>query len=287
MKRTYLDTVTEEINSAEEVWKNGEVNLRSFDLHSELNPEFWKNGKLDSETRAKLIEIAMDFFDTLDLSDITPEDDTNQSIFDKYIVDIQMLGSLASYNYSSYADVDLHLIMDEEAFTNGDELALNMLKKYLMKCKNSWNLLHNGLNIHGYDVELYVQDVHEKNAANGVYSLVNDEWVKKPERMSDKGLDRELVTKKVVGYIDQIDDIENKIKGSVHTEESQLKTIEERLNDIKTKIVKGRREALGSGKGEMCNENIIFKALRRTGHIGKINDLLSEIYDLRNSIDEE
>ena len=299
-KNANLEIVDEEIDAAEEVWKRnknsgGDVNLKSFDLHSELNSEFWTENSdgdysLDEETRDQLLSIAMDFFDSLDLAEMDPAGKmTSREVFDRYIVGVQMLGSLASYNYSSYADVDLHLIMDEEAFVGErNEFALNLLKKYLAKCKNSWNLLHNGLNVHGYDVELYVQDVNEENAANGVYSLMDGEWVKKPEKMSDAGLDRALVVKKVLDYIGQIDSIESKINSDTPVEnDAQLEALETKLSDIKTKIVMGRREALAAGKGEMCNENIIFKALRRTGHIGKINDLLTEIYDRRNSMDEE
>lgn len=285
----YLQELTEEIDQAEEIWKNGELNLKSFDLHDELNPMFWdEDGKLDGQVRLQLLEIAADFFDTLDLASITPQDDTNEFLFDKYVKDVQFLGSLASFNYSSYADIDLHLIMDESALvkdTNGDsEFALSLLQKYFMKCKNAWNLIHTGLKIHGYDVELYVQDISEENAANGVYSLVDNTWVKKPKKMSEAGLDRALVIKKVSGYIDQIDEIAKEVNCS-SLEENDLESIEEKLKNIKTKIIKGRRESLAAGNGEMSNENIIFKALRRTGHIGKINDLLSEIYDRRSSID--
>ena len=271
MKRTsYIDELTEEIDQAEEMFKNGELNLKSFDLHNELNSQFWNNGRLDSEVRVKLIEIAMDFFDSLGLADMTPQDDTNESIFNKYVTDVCMLGSLASYNYSSYADIDLHLVMNERAFIEdncdgGEEFALNMLQKYFMKCKNAWNLLHGELKIHGYDVELYMQDVNEENATNGVYSLVNNIWVKKPQPMSDSNLDRDLVRRKVMGYIELIDDIESNVR--TVQENSGLEALENKLQDVKTKIVKGTENRTGSWSGgDVQREHHIQNASQNRTH---------------------
>ena len=74
--------------------------------------------------------------------------------------------------------------MNENKLVGNNKLALNILKKYFTECKNDWNLKHSNLKIEGYDVELYVQDVNEENASNGVYSLMNDEWVKQPQKLA-------------------------------------------------------------------------------------------------------
>lgn len=87
--------------------------------------------------------------------------------------DIYFIGSLASYNWSKYSDIDLHLVLDFTEIANKHDLPL--LKKYFTACKNEWNLAHPDLKVLGYEVEVYVQDINEPNAANGIYSVMNDE----------------------------------------------------------------------------------------------------------------
>lgn len=282
----YIEQIKEDIDAAEAVLStSGDLNLKSFDLHDKLNDKIWdEQSNLKPGIREKLMQIARDFYDTLDIAEITEDGDPDAKLdptFDKYIKDVLFVGSLASFNYSSYADVDLHLLMDENKVVGNNKLALNILKKYFTECKNDWNLKHTGLNVEGYDCELYVQDVNETNAANGVYSLFNDEWVKRPEPMTDKNLDRAWVEKKALDYIDQIDNLEEVINSQ--SDMDLVEKAKDELKRIKDKIVQGRRNSLASGAGEMNSYNILFKILRRSGHIGKINDLTVKAYDMINS----
>ena len=61
------------------------ANGLTFEYHDTLNPLFWENNKLRPEVKEKLIDIAREFLDTLEL-DIDVED----AIF---------TGSLANFNY--------------------------------------------------------------------------------------------------------------------------------------------------------------------------------------------
>ena len=288
--KKYVEQIKEDIDSAESVLSTpGQINLKSFDLHDKLNDKIWDNEKnLRHDIREDLINIASDFYDTLDIAEITEEGDPDKKpdkTFNKYIKDVFLVGSLASFNYSSYADIDLHLLMDENKLVGKNKLALNILKKYFTECKNDWNLKHSDLKIEGYDVELYVQDVKEENASNGVYSLFNDEWVKEPKPLDTANLDRAWVEKKALDYIEQIDSLEEVINSN-----SDLELIEkakDELKKIKDKIVQGRRDSLATGQGEMNSYNILFKILRRSGHIGKINDLTVKAYDMLNSIQKQ
>lgn len=288
--KKYVEQIKEDIDSAEAVLSTpGQINLKSFDLHDKLNDKIWdKENNLRRDIREDLINIASDFYDTLDIAEITEEGDPDKKpdkTFNKYIKDVFLVGSLASFNYSSYADIDLHLLMDENKLVGNNKLALNILKKYFTECKNDWNLKHSDLKIEGYDVELYVQDVKEENASNGVYSLFNDEWVKEPKPLDTTNLDRAWVEKKALDYIEQIDSLEEIINSN-----SDLELIEkakDELKKIKDKIVQGRRDSLAAGQGEMNSYNILFKILRRSGHIGKINDLTVKAYDMLNSIQKQ
>ena len=290
--KKYIEQIKEDIDDAEKVLSTpGAINLKSFDLHDELNKKIWDlNNNLRHDIREDLINIAGDFYDTLDIAEITGEEDqitdTNKDkTFQKYIKDVLFVGSLASFNYSSYADIDLHLLMDENLLVGNNKLALNILKKYFTECKNDWNLKHSDLKIEGYDVELYVQDMNEVNASNGVYSLMNDEWVKQPQKLETANFDRDWVQKKALSYIEQIDNLEETLRS--HPDFDVVKQIKDELKKIKDKIVQGRRDSLAAGYGEMNSYNILFKILRRSGHIEKINNLVVAAYDLLNSIDNK
>lgn len=287
--KKYLAQIKEDIDDAEKVLsKSGSINFKSFDLHDSLNTTIWDEDlNLRSDIREQLLKIAHDFYDTLDISEIATgeekEEQETDETFRKYIKDVLFVGSLASYNYSSYADVDLHLLMDEKALTGKSELALSILKKYFTECKNDWNLHHIDLKVEGFDCELYVQDIEEENAANGVYSIFNDEWVKRPEKMDSQKFDRAWVEKKALDYIEQIDNLEDVINSKSDPE--LIEHARARLDAIKDKIVQGRRDSLAAGQGEMNKYNILFKILRRSGHIEKINNLKIRAYDMLNSID--
>ena len=71
-------------------------------FHDELNPKLWDGLELKPEVKEKLNEIAEAFKEYLDI----PED---------AILDIRITGSSASYNYTEYSDLDLHLIIDYES----------------------------------------------------------------------------------------------------------------------------------------------------------------------------
>ena len=71
----------------------------TFVSQETLEPNFWPLGrKLRPSIRKRLIEIAQDFFESLEI--------------DAELKDITFTGSLANYNWSSYSDVDLHLIVN-------------------------------------------------------------------------------------------------------------------------------------------------------------------------------
>ena len=118
-----------------------QINLKSFEVKKSLNPQIWKNGILDSTIRKRLIEIAKEFITTIKIEKLP-------------IIDIFMVGRSASYNWSKYSDIDLHILVDFSKIkdiTNED-----VLKDYFSCKKNDWNNKHEDLTIHNYPVELYI-----------------------------------------------------------------------------------------------------------------------------------
>jgi hypothetical protein len=49
-----------------------------------------------------------------------------------------------------------------------------------MAKKSEWNQEHD-VKIYGYDVELYGQDINEHVESGGIYSVMKNEWIQKPE----------------------------------------------------------------------------------------------------------
>jgi predicted nucleotidyltransferase len=208
-----------------------------------------------SEVRMALERIAVEFID--DLGE------------DVFVEDVYLMGSLANFNWSEYSDFDLHVIIDFEKYENQEDLYKELfdLKKKLFNDK------HN-IKIFGYDVEVYAQGVSDESHSDGVYSVMNNEWVHKPKRTS-KDLDMSVLKTKIKSWTDKIDDaIEDaKSEGNVET----LKKLKDKLKDY-------RQSGLDKD-GEFSYENLVFKYLRRSGHIGKLFDEKTKIKDKELSIE--
>jgi predicted nucleotidyltransferase len=227
--------------------------MRIFELdtnipyHRELCPAIWNGGVLDEEVRDNLLEIAKLFYGSLKVDGLV-------------VTDIIMTGSLANYNWSKYSDIDLHLVVDLSQYKDVEVI----LKDYFGSKKLVWNKDHD-INIHGHEVELYVQDKDEPHHSTGIYSVLNDQWVEKPS-IRKPDIDRELVKKKVKSLIDVIDSVDGKC--------SDLEEIER----IKLKL-KNMRQAGLDREGEFSTENLVFKVLRNNGYIDNLYTKYNQAID--------
>ena len=133
--------------------------------------------------------------------------------------------------------------------------------------------------MYGFDVEMFVEDSSDIHGiSGGVYSLMNDKWIKKPSRESSKVSNEEIIknSKKWMRLID------NLIK---HIEGEDIDTIRSSVKVLKDKIKKYRESGLNKG-GELGLENLVYKMLRRNGYIDKIFDIPVEVIDKKLSINE-
>jgi len=218
--------------------------------------------KIKEEVRKRLLEISDDFIKSLGV--------------EFFIHDIVLTGSLANYNWSEYSDVDLHILIDMDEI-DGEEktdstILHTIIKEFFDAKKNIWNEKHD-IKIKGFDVELYVQDIHEPHISSGVYSVLNDEWLVEPKKESPNIDDRKILDKGEE-FAKNIEDLVN-----VDTKENVLLKIE----DLRKRIKKFRQSGLESG-GEYSYENLTFKLLRRNGYIKKLLDLKNYITDKKLSI---
>ena len=116
------------------------IDLSSFKVKKTLNPKiFDEDKKMYGDVRSRLLMIADDFFETLDIGWVDLDD-------------VILTGSLANYNWSKFSDVDLHILLQ---FKDVDE-NVNLVKEYFNSKKNLWNEKHS-ITIKGYDAELYLK----------------------------------------------------------------------------------------------------------------------------------
>ena len=208
---------------------------------------------LDREVRGNLIQISTDLVDGLDMK------------ID--IEDIIFTGSLANYNWSRYSDIDLHILVDYLEINKDYDL----VQKYLESVKKIWNKNHDII-IKGYPVEVYFQDVSEEHSSSGQFSVLKDKWLVKPHPGNFRP-DEQLIKKKSIGYIKEIDELEMDIESGETWDD-----IEDRFVKLWKKIKQSRKTSLKKD-GEFSIENLVFKLLRRNGYIEKLINLKTKAYD--------
>ena len=223
--------------------------------------EIWENNKLRTEVREKLLQIAQDFFESLGLPNHVD------------IEDITLTGSLANYNWSKFSDVDLHIRLDFSKI-DGD---IEFLKKYFLAMKSIWNSKH-GIDMFGFPVEVYVEDINENHTASGLYSILNDEWINIPSK-TDLKVDEEGIKLKTDDYFYQL----SKLEGLFH--KGKYHKVVDNIEEIKEKLRNMRAAGLETG-GEYSIENLTFKVLRRSGFIETLNTLKTLSYDKMMSLEE-
>lgn len=256
-------------SNIEEALSPSEVDLSSFNIKKELNPKFWKDDKLDSRIRIKLLDIADDFIEFLGVDWVKPED-------------ITITGSLANYNWNKkYSDIDLHILIDYSKVDKRTDFVDN----YFYSQKKLWNEEHKDLRIFGFPVEVYVQDVNKEHTSSGVYSLEKNEWVIEPERekLSKKKVNKERIKKTVSQYTEKIDKLVDDSKNT-NGDEYKMRKVYEGAQQLFDEIKKLRREDLSDANNEINEGNIIFKALRRLGYIDKLDKVINKGYNTLNSL---
>ena len=222
-------------------------------FHDELNPKLWdRREQLQSEVRDQLLKIADDFKEFLGVADLE-------------IKDITVSGSNAAYTYTNNSDIDLHLVVD---LPRAD--ASEVYRELFDAKKYQYNSEHD-FTVRGYDVELYVQNANEPHVSQGIYSVLNDEWVKVPSRRRPDIND--------ISVISKYEDLSHRVDQAVET--GQL----EKLEALSRKITAMRRSGLAK-TGEFGAENLAFKLLRNRGDLERLKSARLAAKDQAMSLDE-
>ena len=219
--------------------------LESFNLgdavkfHDKLNPLLWdKSEHLHPEIKEQLLAIAADFGTFLGVDNLN-------------LKDITISGSNAAFSYTPHSDIDLHLIVDL-----GNEEHKDIFRELFDAKKFIYNTEHK-ITIKGIPVELYVQDANQEHHSQGVYSILNNDWLQIPKRRHADVDDMSVRSK--------YKDLSKRIREAIKSKSvEQMNAVMEKIRDI--------RGAGLANHGEFGAENLAFKLLRNKGDLKKLHN---------------
>lgn len=210
-------------------------------VNDTLNPKLWDltTNELLPDVKNQLMSIVEVFENYIDIP--------------LNIVDIQLVGSNASFNYADTSDIDLHIIANFE-LTSTDTAILQALCDAK---KTSFNKTYD-IRIKGLEVEVYVQDINAGIVSNGIYSLCLDEWVKFPVPINNVVKhDNTIALKKWTDRINQVIATNNKSE----------------IEDIINTLYLIRHNSIAVD-GEYGAGNQLFKDIRSAGLLQQLKDAL-------------
>ena len=222
----------------------------TLEYHSQLNPKLWDKDQLKPEVRKHLLEIASAWRKFANIPA-------------NAVKDILFTGGNANYNYTSFSDIDVHLLVNKKQVADCEK---QILDDYLKDKKTLWAVNHD-IKIYGYNVELYAQDIDEPTSSNqGVFSLQQNKWIRKPEKVS-LDLNDKYLLKKIKNLKEMIDYL-------ISTKCDDM----EELENLKKKL-RDMRAAGIQKSGEFSVENLAFKELRNRGYLDKLTNYIKFIED--------
>ena len=229
--------------------------MANFRIYNDtLCPDLWDSAQhLDPEVRVNLLRMAYDFYEKTKLP--AP------------IIDVYLMGSIANYNWTADSDADVHVIIDYNKLQMPKETG----NKTVKNAGAQWNQEHE-IFVKGHKVEMNIQNsAEEKPYVTGIYSLVKDQWIRKPVKVMLQ-LDRNVIQtqyKSMKAYL------ENAMRSG---DREQMKAAKKYMDAY-------RQYGLDT-YGELSYENVVFKILRARGIIKQLKDGITAVYDQEMTVDE-
>lgn len=227
---------------------NKKIIEEKMEVHETLNPKLWDtNMNLLPDVREKILEIVEEFKETI----------KGMTEIDINPIDIYLLGSNASYNYTSHSDLDVHIVVNFLMIDDNVGLVQTLMNFSKADFNSSYDV-----SIHGIDVELYVEDVTASTMSNGIYSVMTEQWIKKPEPIEVPELDIEA----------DIDEWKDKVNKALDSKDPK------QINDMIDSLYLLRKNGL-LADGEYGKGNQIFKEIR---NLELLDDLKTEYTKLKS-----
>jgi predicted nucleotidyltransferase len=238
--------------------------VEAVEKHDKLNNKlFTKEGALKDRVRDKMLEIVDEFLADLKEQEIEIKVD-----------DILFIGSNASYNYTKDSDIDLHILANSKSTKYSVDIAEALYSAYR-------SLFNKNLDIKLFDIplELFVETENSARVSNGIYSVKNNKWIKKPVHEDIPEYDTEALNKLVDKWEAKCKNLIEDIKADKLDDEKRVvKMLEDIYNVLRKK---------GISKGEYSIENLAFKELRNKGYLDKLKEYRNELVSKRLSLEEK
>lgn len=222
--------------------------ISGYDKHQQLNPKLWDEDNLRPEVKEALLKVATKFEEFIDIA--VP------------VIDIQITGGQVTYHYTEQSDLDLHLIIDYDQI-DCDQEVLELLdtKRLLFKQKHQ-------ISIRGIPVEPGTENVKHPTVSSA-YSIKTDSWIRKPKNYSFQINDNQIAAqaKKLMKLIDNVLD------------KKDLKTAQKLL-----KMIRKYRKIGLKQTGEYGIENLVYKTLRNSKYIEKLQNFIDGNLDKQLSV---
>lgn len=234
----------------------------AIEKHNELNPKlFDKNKKLKSDVRTKMLEIVDEFANQLALDAV-----------ELNVEDILLIGSNASYNYTSKSDIDLHILVDSKKLNCPPDITAALYSAYRSLFRDSFDI-----EFFDIPVELFVETEESARVSNGVYSVQNDTWVKEPVQEDIPELDKDAFDKEFDIWRDQCEEVKQRFKADKFIDETEVVKLIEKIYELRKQ---------GMTEGEYSIGNLVFKELRNNGYLDELKEFRNELISKRLSLDE-
>lgn len=249
--------IIDKINEIANELVSNEDLQEDIEKHNQLNPKLWDEDKvLRDEVREKILEITDKFLEQLKEDEIKIE-----------VEDIKLVGSNCSYNYTKDSDLDIHIVANTEKLGSESNLYPILYDKYKSLFNDKYDI-----DFYGIPVEIYVEtsdtklEEERKPSAlksNGIYSVMNNKWIKEPILEDIPDINEEDIEEEFNNWVDKID----KVIKSQKVDEIE-KFFEE--------LYKMRRESIAKD-GEYGIGNLVFKELRNNLYLDDLKDLKNEL----------
>lgn len=173
------------------------------------------------------------------------------------ILDIRIVGSNASYNYTDHSDIDVHIVVNTEVLPYEPKI----LKLLYNSARASFNKYYS-IRIKGLPIELSIEDLNTNLTSNGIFSVTENKWLQLPHPITVKRVDM-TTTESYRKLVKKIEDL-------------LAEPTSQEIKEMIGKLYMIRKNSILTD-GEFGKGNLLFKEIRNAG---LLQELKAALYDI-------
>lgn len=223
--------------------------------HDTLNPKIWDGIRLKPTVRDALLQVVSQYIEDSSILNMSN------------VLDIEIVGSNANFNYNPGSDIDLHIIVNMETVSPDIDVVQAACNAEKALFNKNYDII-----IKGLEVELYVEDVRMSATSNGVFSISENKWIKFPVKTVVPNMwdNNGFVTAVEVWYDEAL-------------ELSKTGGLEKIKNYI-DRLYMFRKNSL-IADGEYSVGNAVFKYIRSAGLLDELKDKVKQLQSKELSLE--